>query len=86
MSREEAIEQLKVYRACMLADGAEVEAYNMAIEALKEQYLEGYWRQIGYDIYECTVCSQNVMTGDICAYKHCHGCGAKMIEPQESEG
>ena len=35
MSREEAIKQLEVYRACMSADGADVEAYNMAIEALE---------------------------------------------------
>ena len=56
----------------------DIEAYDIAIEALKEQHTEGYWRQVGYDIYECTVCSQTVMTGDICAYKHCHGCGAKM--------
>ena len=38
----------------------------------------GHWKRIGYDIYECSICGQNVMTGDICAYKHCHGCGAKM--------
>ena len=42
----------------------------------------GHWKRIGYDIYECSICGQDVMTGDICAYKHCHGCGAKM----ESEG
>lgn len=35
MSREEAIKQLVVYRACMSADGADVEAYNMAINALE---------------------------------------------------
>lgn len=35
MSREEAIRQLELYRACMSADGADVEAYNMAINALE---------------------------------------------------
>ena len=40
----------------------------------------GHWKRIGYDIHECSICGQNVMTGDICAYKHCHGCGAKMID------
>ena len=35
MSREEAIRQLELYRACMTADGADVEAYNMAINALE---------------------------------------------------
>ena len=44
----------------------------------------GHWKRIGYDIYECSICGQNVMTGDICAYKHCHGCGAKM-ESEVSE-
>lgn len=29
-------------------------------------------------IYECSACGQNVMTGDIAAYKYCHGCGARM--------
>ena len=43
----------------------------------------GHWKRIGYDIYECSICGQNVMTGDICAYRHCHGCGAKM-ESEES--
>ena len=47
----------------------------------------GYWIKISpAGIYECSECGQNVMTSDICAYKFCHGCSAKMIEPQESEG
>ena len=45
----------------------------------------GRWKRIGYDLYECSICGQDVMTGDICAYRHCHCCGAKMFEPQESE-
>ena len=40
MTREEAIEQLKVYRACMSVDGADVEAYNMAIQALEQEPCE----------------------------------------------
>jgi hypothetical protein len=47
----------------------------------------GHWMKISpADIFECSKCGQNVMTSDICAYKFCHGCGAKMVEPQESEG
>jgi len=47
----------------------------------------GHWTQISpQGIYECSECGQNVMTSDICVYKFCHGCGAKMVEPQESEG
>ena len=38
----------------------------------------GRWKRIGHDIYECSICSQNVMTSDICAYRHCHCCGTKM--------
>lgn len=30
-------------------------------------------------IYECEKCGQNVMTGDIDAYKYCHGCGRKVL-------
>ena len=42
----------------------------------------GHWIKISpAGIYECSECGQNVMTSDICAYKFCHGCGAKM-EPR----
>ena len=34
-------------------------------------------------IYECSECGQNVMTSDIVAYRHCHGCGAIMREYEE---
>lgn len=40
---------------------------------------QGEWKQISpAKIYECSVCGQNVMTGDIEAYKWCHGCGCRM--------
>lgn len=47
----------------------------------------GHWVKISpAGIYECSECGQNVMTGDIDAYRHCHGCGAKMSEnPTGSE-
>ena len=42
----------------------------------------GHWKQISpARIYECDICGQNVMTGDISAYRYCHGCGAKMVKP-----
>lgn len=54
MTREEAIEQLKVYRACMIADGADVEAYNMAIEALEQEpILDCRECKVEHDCYEC---------------------------------
>lgn len=39
----------------------------------------GHWIKISpAGIYECSECGKNVMTSDIEAYEHCHGCGAKM--------
>lgn len=39
----------------------------------------GKWIKISpAGIYECSECGKNVMTSDIEAYEHCHGCGAKM--------
>lgn len=39
----------------------------------------GKWLKISpAGIYECSACGQVVMTGDIAAYKYCHGCGARM--------
>ena len=57
-----------------------------AIPSVKPQEPKtGHWKRIIFDVYECSICGQNVQTGDICAYKHCHGCGEKMADPQESE-
>lgn len=53
---------------------------------VRPQERTGHWIRISpAGIYECSECGQNVMTSDICAYKFCHGCGAKMADPQESE-
>ena len=52
-----------------------------AVEELHSVSTEktGWWKKISpANIYECSECGQNVMTDDICAYKFCHGCGAKM--------
>lgn len=39
----------------------------------------GHWKKISpAGIMECSVCGENVLTGDIEAYKYCHHCGAKM--------
>lgn len=45
---------------------------------LEQEPETGRWKRIGYDIYECSICGQDVMTSDICAYRHCHCCGTKM--------
>lgn len=55
------------------------------LEALPPaQPRKGKWIKIyPANIYECSVCGQNVMTNDIEAYKFCHGCGAEMKRRQE---
>lgn len=45
---------------------------------IEQEPKTGHWKRIGYDLYECSICGQDVMTSDICAYRHCHCCGAKM--------
>ena len=52
---------------------------------IEQEPKTGRWKRIGYDLYECSICGQDVMTGYICAYRHCHCCGARMVSPQESE-
>ena len=40
---------------------------------------KGEWIKISpANIYECSKCGKNVMTGDISEYDFCHGCGADM--------
>lgn len=92
MTREEAIEQLKVYRACMSVDGAEVEAYNMAIQALGQEPKTGHWITIPFGNnhgeyrpkeYVCSECGWKI---DLCRGLQqdtghrlfCEHCGADM--------
>ena len=49
-------------------------------DALPSAERTGHWIQISpAKIYECSECGQNVMTDDIDCYRHCHGCGARMV-------
>lgn len=92
MTREEVIGNLNMIRVAFI-DTVTVEqgkliddTFRAAIEALEQEPKTGHWIKISpAGIYECSECGQNVMTSDICAYKFCHGCSVKMIEPQESE-
>ncbi len=44
-----------------------------------EPVRHGKWNRISSaKIYECSVCGQNVCTGDIECYRFCHRCGARM--------
>ena len=38
----------------------------------------GEWIRVGHDIWECSICHQDVMTKDIECYNYCHRCGAEM--------
>ena len=55
----------------------------------EEIYLEeikGRWLKISpANIYECSVCCQNVMTEDIEEYHFCHHCGADMRKEIEDK-
>ena len=62
------------------------ERYELEYENAEEIH-KGRWIKISSaDIYECSECGQNVMTADICAYRYCHGCGAKMTESEGKHG
>lgn len=51
---------------------------------IEPQRKNGHWIKISpANIYECSECGKNVMTGDISAYDFCHGCGADMREDAE---
>lgn len=63
---------------------AYMQGYEDACKKYRQEPKTGRWIKISpADTYECSECGQNVMTADICAYRYCHGCGAKM---EESEG
>ena len=47
--------------------------------------VHGEWIRVGHDIYECSLCHQNVMTKDIDCYSYCHRCGARMKTESEVE-
>lgn len=85
MTRKEAIEELKARKEHYeMGDGCEflVEALDKGIEALENQKI-GHWIETDLDIYECSECHIGTSVG----FKEnfCSNCGAKMIEPQESE-
>lgn len=51
-----------------------------ALEALPSaDPVQGEWIRVGHDIYECSLCHQNVMTKDIDCCSYCHLCGARML-------
>lgn len=88
MSREEAIEVIKsecyVFNPLNFDRSTRINtALDMAVKALEQEPKTGHWifDEILDRNYYCSECkSMGVDYWDYCPY-----CGAKMIEPQESE-
>lgn len=77
---DDCISRHKAIVAITACDGksAQIEAIEK-LPSVTPKPKTGNWIKISpAGIYECSECGQNVMTSDICAYKFCHGCGAKM--------
>jgi len=86
MTNAEAIKDLKDYKELpYVHDALSDEVLDMAIQALQEPKT-GHWTHDGSHWENRFICSE-------CEYKlfeeqtnYCPNCGAKMVEPQESEG
>lgn len=49
------------------------------LQSAQPERKKGKWIKISpANIYECSICGQNVMTNDIDCYHYCHGCGVDM--------
>ena len=71
---------------CSYNDGKRFEAYIKSLPPTTQKEKTGHWiRQTDdhHDYYECEHCSIAVGLDDIKNY--CPNCGAKMVEPQDSE-
>lgn len=89
MKREEAIKELKEYE-----DGLDLEyatpfdkAILYAIKALEQEPKAGHWIK-GYTFpdgayWKCDKCNELIKVK--IPMRYCNNCGAKMVEPQESE-
>ena len=83
ISRQDVIEALcrsSVYAWSIEQDQT---AHDWALNIIKAlpsaDAVHGEWIRVGHDIYECSLCHQNVMTKDIDCYSYCHRCGTRMI-------
>ena len=80
ISRQAVLELIADYDLSM---GQVVKGIHALPSVTPQEPKTGHWIKISpANIYECSECGQNVMTQDICAYKFCHGCGAKMAETE----
>ena len=81
MTREEAIkhgkEQLEIF------GGTHREFIEMSIKALEQEPKTGHWMKSNIGGAKvCSVCNAHM---GLSSFKFCPNCGAKMVEPQESE-
>ena len=92
MTREEAKEKMFKQWQEFLENNIDYagisEAYKMAISALEQEPKTGHWIKIKpYPLqmhdYECSECGHET---DDDTEDYCSSCGARMVEPQESEG
>ena len=85
MTNQEAIEYMKAYRHRLtqsISNGLDkdIEAFDMAIKALEQEPKTGHWIDSSNG-WMCSECNKdNTYDTD-----YCPNCGAKMVEPQESE-
>jgi hypothetical protein len=86
MTREEAVKAIKSH--CYFANLVPIgkEALDMAIEALEQEPKMGHWisywdEEARCYVYKCPECGNKQPFDTKC----CWECGARMVEPQESE-
>ena len=94
MSNEEAIERIKDHKFVhKLNEPTAIyisKALDMAIKALEQEPKSGHWIKDDFTgIIKCDICNNDAPISTVsgeqyCSY-YCSCCGAKMIDPQESE-
>ena len=87
ISRQDAVNTIKRYKHRLQGKG---QTYGFLLEEFEHQIpsaeaVHGEWKRVGHDIYECSLCHQNVMTKDIDCYSFCHRCGARMNKGGDDE-
>ena len=89
MTNQEAIEAIKLARSQVEWDYPMdyAAAFDKAIEALEQEPKTGHWIK-GYTFpdgayWKCDKCNELIKVK--IPMRYCNNCGAKMVEPQESE-
>lgn len=87
MTREDAIREIMFAKRNVIADSFIDKAYDMAIEALKEQKT-GKWDFMGFQMFQCSNCKHTFEQDYLKAWRaytyepifplFCSNCGCKM--------